>query len=430
MALLVIVGVLIFFLLFGSPVIFAIAISGFSYFLVKPEMIEIIGIMPHRFFSGMDSFIFMCIPLFVLAGEMMNKSGMMNDLVKFVQLMVGRVRGGMAYVNIFASMLFGGITGAALADVSALGPIEIEAMNQDGYPPAFSAALTATSAVQGPIIPPSIPMVIFASLTNASVGALFMGGVFPGILIGIGQAIVVFFMSKRRNFPKHIVDLTFKQKLAVIATASLALLMPLIILGGILGGVFTPTEAAAAATVYSSIVSFLYYKSVKFKDIREILINTAKTSASIYLICAFASIISWEMASEQLPAMVNRFVMESHLKPEMLLLLINIFLLLNGCWLSDTAQLILFAPIFTPILAGMGIHPVHFGVVMVLNVMLGLLTPPYGCALYLSAIISDQPLSAIVKESIPFTVVSIFVLFVVTYCPAIVLWLPRTLGLL
>ena len=429
MALLTIVIVLIALLLLGSPVIFAIAISGISYFFVKPGMLDMVAIMPLRFFEGMNSFVFLCIPLFVLTGEMMNKSGMMLDLVKFVQMFVGRLRGGMAYVNVFASMLFGGITGSALADVSALGPIEIKAMKEDGYSPAFAAALTATSAVQGPIIPPSIPMVIYASLTNASVGALFLGGVVPGIMIGLGQALVIFLMAKKRNFPKHETKMTFWEKMIVVQVASLALCMPLIIMGGILLGIFTPTEAAAVAAVYAAIISFLHYRSVKFADIREILLSTGKTTASIYLIMAFATIVSWEMASEQLPQIINNFVRDNNMSVYMLLFLINLFLLFNGCWLSDVAQLILFAPIFMPILEAMGVHPVHFGVVMVVNVMLGLITPPYGCALYLAAILSGSTLKEIVIETLPFTFVSIVVLFVVTYIPGLVMFLPRLFGL-
>jgi tripartite ATP-independent transporter DctM subunit len=429
MALLTIILVLIVLLLLGSPVIFAIAISGISYFFVKPEMMDMVAIMPLRFYEGMNSFVFLCIPLFVLTGEMMNKSGMMLDLVKFVQIFVGRLRGGMAYVNVFASMLFGGITGSALADVSCLGPIEIKGMKEDGYSSAFAAALTATSAVQGPIIPPSIPMVIYASLTNASVGALFLGGVVPGIMIGLGQALVIFLMAKKRNFPKHEISMTFWEKLLVVKVASLALCMPLIIMGGILLGIFTPTEAAAVAAVYATIISFLHYRSVKFADIREILLNTGKTTASIYLIMAFATIVSWEMASEQLPLIINNFVRDNNMSVYLLLFLINLFLLFNGCWLSDVAQLILFAPIFMPILAAMGVHPVHFGVVMVVNVMLGLITPPYGCALYLAAILSGSKLKEIVIETLPFTFISIVVLFTVTYCPALVMFLPRYFGL-
>ena len=208
-ALFTVVFVLLFLLILGSPVVFAIGASGLSYFIVKPEMISLISIIPHRFFTGMDSFIFLCIPFFMLAGELMSQVGMMDQLVRFAQLVVGRLEGGLAYTNVLASMLFGGISGSALADVAALGPVEIGLMTKDGYSPEFSAALTATSSIQGPIIPPSIPMVIFSSLTYASIGGLFLGGLIPGILIGIGQMIVVYIMSK--NFLSELKKLVLRK---------------------------------------------------------------------------------------------------------------------------------------------------------------------------------------------------------------------------
>jgi tripartite ATP-independent transporter DctM subunit len=215
MNILVTLGTLFLLLLVGSPVVFAISSAGIMYFIVQPDLWPIMGVYVQRFFMGMNSFVLLCIPLFILAGEIMNSSGMMKDLVRFAQLLVGRFRGGMAYVNVLASMLFGGITGSGLADVSALGPIEIAAMNEDGYDPAFSGAVTAASAIQGPIIPPSIPMVIFASLTNVSVGALFFGGLVPGILIGLGQMLLIKMMSKKRNFPKRTELISAKEALQI-----------------------------------------------------------------------------------------------------------------------------------------------------------------------------------------------------------------------
>jgi tripartite ATP-independent transporter DctM subunit len=273
-------------------------------------------------------------------------------------------------------------------------------------------------------------MVIYASLTNASIGALFLGGIIPGVLIGLSQSLVIFLMAKRRNFPKHDAKFTMGERLLIIKAASLALFMPVIILGGILFGIFTATEAAAVAAVYSTIVSITYYRNIKFSDIREIFLNTGKTTASIYLIVAFSMIVSWEMATEQLPQLIQTFVRDKNLSVTSLMFFINIFLLFNGCWLSDTAQLILFAPIFTPILTQMGIHPVHFGVVMVVNVMIGLITPPYGCALFLASVISNSKLNDIVIETLPFTLASIAILFIVTFSPNLVLFLPRILGLL
>lgn len=430
MNILVTLGTLFLFLLVGSPVVFAISSAGIMYFIVQPDLWPIMGVYAQRFFMGMNSFVLLCIPLFILAGEIMNSSGMMKDLVRFAQLLVGRFRGGMAYVNVLASMLFGGITGSGLADVSALGPIEIAAMNEDGYDPAFSGAVTATSAIQGPIIPPSIPMVIFASLTNVSVGALFFGGLVPGILIGLGQMLLIKMMSKKRNFPKRTELISAKEALQITRTAFFALLMPLIILGGIISGIFTPTEAAAVACGYSLIISKIIYKKLSFNDLKKSLATTAKTSASVYLIVAFTAVISWILAIEGVPALIQGWVAVNKPSPYFMLFLVNLFFLFNGMWLSDTAQLVLFAPLFTPIMVSLGIHPIHFGVIMVVNVMIGMITPPYGLALYLSASIAQVPLKALVRETIPFVSVSIAVLFLVTYVPLIVLGVPRYLGLI
>lgn len=425
MSLFIVIGLLMTLLIVGSPVVFAIGLAGLSYFIVEPGMWLQVGVYAQRFFLGMDSFVFLCIPLFIFSGEIMKRSGMMTDLVRFAQIMVGRFRGGMAYVNVLASMLFGGVTGSGLADVSALGPIEIDAMKKDGYTPAFAAAVTATSAIQGPIIPPSIPMVIFASLTNASIGALFLAGAIPGLLIGLGQMSVIFIIGRKRNFPKH--DLSFRLKEIVVATRSAicALLMPIIILGGILGGVFTPTEAAAVAAAYSLIISIVVYKQIRLKDCYQALLDTAKVTASIYLIVGFVSVIGWVLAAERVPSMMLSLVDAYSPTPYLLLFLLNLFFLFNGMWLSDVAQLVLFAPLFTPVLAAMGIHPVHFGTVMVVNIMISMITPPYGLALYLASTIGGVPLKDIVKETLPFTAISIFVLLFVSFLPYVIMFLPR-----
>ncbi|HPZ59972.1 MAG TPA: TRAP transporter large permease, partial [Bacillota bacterium] len=349
--------------------------------------------------------------------------------VTFCEVMVGRFKGGLAYVNILASMIFGGITGSGAADVTALGPIEINLMVKGGYKRSFAAALTACTAVQGPIIPPSIPFVIFASLTGTPVGTLFMSGVIPGILIGISMALVVAYLSRKEGFPASTQKYSIVEIIAATKAALVALVMPVIILGGILTGVFTPTEASAIAAVYSLAVTKFYYKRINFNELRTVLLNTAKTTAQIYLIVGFASVISWELASEQVPTMISNFVKGTNMGPYTLFFLFNIFILFNGMWISDAAQLVLFAPIFTPIFASLGVSPIHFGCVMVVNVMISLITPPYGVCLYLASIVSGEPMSEVTKESVPFIIVSIVVLFLVTYIPAISMTLPRLLGL-
>jgi tripartite ATP-independent transporter DctM subunit len=429
LALLTVLAVLFGLLLFGSPVIFAVGAAGLSYFIVKPGMWDMVSIYAHKFFTGMDAFIWLSIPLFVLAGEIMGAIGMTDRLVNFSRLLVGRLRGGHAYVNVVGSMMFGGVSGSALADISALGPIEIELMKRDGYRADFSTALTVTSAIQGPIIPPSIPLIIFSSLTNTSVAALFLGGVIPGILIGVAQMVVIFIMTRIHNFEKNpIPNLNLRLVVHIIAEAFWALLMPLLIMGGIVSGVFTATEAAAIAVAYACLVGVLAYRSLSVAKLWAVLDRTARTTASIYLIVGFATIISWVLANERIPTEINAVVADWQLELWVLLILLNLFFLFNGLWIGDSVQLLLFAPLFTPIVVALGMNPVHFGVMMVINVMIGLITPPYGMALYLGSIVGGVPLGAIVRQSIPFLISSIIVLFLVTYVPALTLTLPRFFG--
>ena len=430
-ALISIVGLLFVLLMLGSPVIFAIGFAGLAYFFVAPGMDSMLSIFAHKFFTGMDVFIWLSIPLFIIAGEIMTATNMTERLLAFSRLLVGRMRGGLAYVNVVGSMLFGGVSGSALADVAALGPVEIDMMKRDGYPRDFSAALTVCSAVQGPIIPPSIPLIIFSSLTNTSVAALFLAGAVPGIMLGLGMMVVVFIMTRIFGFAANpIVDLTLRRALAIIFEAFWSLFMPVIIIGGIVSGVFTATEAAAVAVSYALVIGLVAYRNLSLKKLWEILERSARTTASIYLIVGFATVISWILANERLPTELEGLIGDTGLPVWVLLLLLNLFFLVNGLWIGDAVQLLLFAPLFTPILAQMGVEPVHFGVIMVMNVMIGLLTPPYGLALYLGSAVSGAPLGRIVVASLPFLASSLIILMLVTFIPALSLTLPRLFGFL
>lgn len=428
-SLLVIVGLLFALLLFGSPVIFAIGFAGLAYFVVEPGMLSMLPIFAHKVFTGMDVFIWLSIPLFIMAGEIMTAIGMTDRLLGFSRLLVGRFRGGLAYVNVVGSMLFGGVSGSALADISALGPVEIQMMKKDGYKTDFAAALTVCSAVQGPIIPPSIPFIIFSSLTQTSVASLFLAGAVPGMLMGLALMSVVFVMARRGNFPANPFDnLSLRRVLSIVLEATWALLMPIIIIGGIVSGIFTATEAAAVAVAYAVLVGLLAYRNLTLAMFWRIADRTVRTSASIYLIVGFATVISWILANERLPSELGALIDGANIPLWVLLLLINVFFLINGLWIGDSVQLLLFAPLFTPILASLGVDPVHFGVIMVMNVMIGLLTPPYGLALYLGSAVSGEPLANIVRQSLPFLGACFAVLLLVTYIPAISLTLPRLLG--
>lgn len=429
--LLVVIGLLLLLMIMGSPVIFAIGFAGMAYFVVKPGMFGMLDVFAHKFFTGMDVFIWLSIPLFVIAGEIMTAIGMTDRLVQLSRLMVGRLRGGLAYVNVVGSMLFSGVSGSALADISALGPVEIKMMEKDGYRKDFSAALTVSSAIQGPIIPPSIPLIVFSALTNTSVAALFLAGAVPGILLGLTQMLVIFYLARKKGFPRNpILGLSFAVAAGIIFNAFWAIIMPVIIIGGIISGVFTATEAAAIAVAYALLVGTLAYRNLTLQAFWGILDRAARTSASVYLIVGFATIISWVLANERVPTELNALVHAMRIESWMLLLLLNVFFLINGLWIGDSVQLLLFAPLFTPILVAMGVDPVHFGVIMVMNVMIGLMTPPYGLALYLGSSISGVPLGAIVRQSLPFLASNLVVLLVVTYVPAVSLTLPRLFGFL
>jgi tripartite ATP-independent transporter DctM subunit len=427
-ALIMVLVILFGLLLIGAPVVMAIGTAAMSYFVIKPDMLGSLMMYAHRLFTGMDSFIYICIPLFMLSGDLMGYTGLMDRVVEFCRLFVGRLRGGVAYVNVLASMLFGGISGSALADIAALGPIEISLMESSGYKKDFSAALTATSAIQGPVIPPSIPAVMFASLTSVSVGAMFIGGVVPGIMLGLGQIVVIMIMAKKYNFPKDDTHYTIKQGLVITAKSFSALFMIILILGGIISGIFTATEASGVSVAYVLALDLLFYHKLKLKDFWAALKHTATSSASIFLIIGFTSIISWILATENVPIMISNWVSATNISPYLLLFLVNIFFLFNGMWISDSAQLVLFAPIFTPIFTSMGVSAIHFGIVMVVNVMIGLITPPFGVGLYTVASVSGCELKDIVKASLPFTLSCIVVLFIITYIPEFVLTLPRLAG--
>jgi TRAP-type transport system large permease protein len=431
MGIIILLSTMAIFLFIGSPVVVALGASSLIYFLVVPGKFAYLGMYSELFFNGMNSFLFLCIPLFILAGAIMQKNKMIDEIVDFANLLVGRLRGGLAYMTIVACMLMGGISGSALAELSAIGPVSTKAMKDQGYPPVFAAAITAVSSLQGPIIPPSLPMIIYASVTGTSVGALFLGGAIPGLLLGLGLMVVVAFQAKRRNFPKSSQKRTLKEIGRIIFNSLTSILMPVIIIGGIISGAFTPTESAAIAVAYAVIVTYtvaIKKNPIGFADWLELLASTARTTSQLYLIIGFALLLSWIFAIENIPSMITNLVTSYHMPVYLLLLVVNVIFLINGCFISDVLQIVLFAPIFAPIFQSMGIHPVQFGVMMVLNVIMGMVTPPYGTGLYLAAAVGKVGLKELVRETIPMICSSIVVLFITAYVPWVVLFLPRLLG--
>lgn len=415
------------FMLLGVPLAFNMGITSLIYFVLSQQDLSTI---PGMMFEGIKTFVFLAIPLFMLAGRIMNETGVTDRIMDFANALVGHLRGGLAQVNVVASMLFAGCSGSALADISGLGSIEIPAMEKAGYKKDFSCAVTAASAIQGPLIPPSISMVLFGAIANVSIGALLIGGAVPGVLIGISDMILIYFIAKRRNFPVNSSRPTFRELFRQFRGAFAAILMPIIIMGGILGGVFTPTEAAAVGVAYALVISYILYRSMGKKALLNILKDVAKLTAPVYLLVATANIFSYVMALEQVPDMIVDIIANITTNPYGIMLIINIVLLIWGLWMDSTPAIILLGPILTPLAQSIGVHPVHFGVVMVVNLVIGLITPPYGVALFLTSIVGNIKLEALVKAILPFFLVNVIVLFLITYLPELVLFLPRLFGLI
>ncbi|NLM94702.1 MAG: TRAP transporter large permease [Firmicutes bacterium] len=413
-------------LLTGAPIAFALAVASFS-FLSAWNTISF-DVIPQRMFGGIDSFPLMAIPFFILAGELMNATGITVRLVRFAHLIVGRVPGGLAQANVVASIFFAGLTGAGVADTSAIGSILIPAMVEEGYSPEYSAAVTASSSVIGPIIPPSIVMVIYGSTVGLSIGALFAAGFVPGLLIGLGLMVVCHYYAIKLNHPRRLEPVTIKEFLIGFKDAFIALLMPLIIIGGILSGMFTPTEAAAVAVGYALLAGVFVFRTLTFKSVMECMAKTARTSSIILFIIGSAAVFGWAMTVERVPQQIAELFLSITDSPAVMLMLINVFLLIMGMFMETGANVIILAPILAPIAAKFGIHPLHFALVMIVNLNIGLATPPLGVCLFVACPIAGVTLEELTKAILPFLLVEIAVLLLITYIPWFILVVPRMLG--
>lgn len=414
-------------LLLGIPIGFTIGVAGLVGMYMMANDVAMFTMAPLQFFSGLDMFTLMAMPFFILAGEIMNRTGITGRLVKFSNILVGNVRGGLAHANIIASVFFAGMTGAAVSDTAAIGTMLIPAMEEDGYDLDFSAAVTAASSIIGPTIPPSNMMVIYGSLMNVSIAGLFAAGFLPGILLAILLMIISSIISFKRGYPKGQKS-TFKDKLLGLKDAILPLLMPIIILGGILSGIFTPTEAAAVAVAYAMVVGFFILKSIKLKDLPEMFVNTAKITGVVFLIIGTASILSWVLAINQVPQMIADALLATTGSPAIILLLIILLMLVVGMFMDIAAALIILGPILHPIAVGMGMSPIHFGIVMVLSLNIALMTPPVGACLFVACSITKLKLSTLSRAILPFIIVEVIALFIVAYVPAISTFIPTLLG--
>jgi len=417
-----------FLMFFGMPLSFCMLFSSLMYLLIEGETPWLIV---QNMFNGIDTFTLMAIPFFMLAGELMVYSGTAERLLKFANISVGRFRGGLGYVNVLASMLFGGCSGSAISDVAGLGPLEMKMMEKAGYNKGFSVALTISSAIQGPIIPPSIPLVLVGAVTGISIGGLLIGGAIPGILVGIAQALVIFFVSRRRKFPKFQAKLTLIEILRTTFQAIPFLLMPFIILGGIIGGVCTPTEASAIAAAYGLGLILLYRRtSVDFRSLSRVFERSAVLSAAVLMLAGASNVFGWILAVEHVPNRFAELLLSITQNPWAILLILNIFLLIWGMMMDSLPAILILVPVLLPVADKLGINRIHFGVMVTFNLAIGLITPPYGAALLTGSIVTGLSIEKIVREMLPFIIASIIILMLITYMPDIVLFLPDKFGFL
>ncbi len=387
------------------------------------------GTVAEQLLNGMYSnYIILSVPLFILAAEFMNIGSMTDRLMNFCNAMVGRFRGGLAHVNVLQSIIFAGMSGSAIADAAGTGRMMQVMMTRDGrYTPSYAAALTAVSSVIGPIIPPSIPMVLYALVSDASIGFLFLGGVIPGLLMALSQMFIIAATARRKNFPIE-KPVPLRKLPEITWHAFPTLMMPVVLLGGIYSGIMTPTEAAAVAAAYALIISAGLYRSVSWSDFYRSIAISARTTSSIGMLIAGALVFNYVVTVENIPESVKALLTHWDLSQVGFLILVNVLLLLLGCVLEGTAILLIVVPVFIPTAQALGIDLVHFGVVVVVNIMIGLVTPPYGLLLFIMANISGEPLGAIVRDVMPFLVAMIVSLAIITFVPETVLWLPRLFG--
>ena len=411
-------------LLIGVPIAFSLGLSSLFYLFTNNIPLTVIS---QKFYSGMDSFTLLCIPGFMLAGALMNGGGITRRILNFCNSFLGHFRGSLALVNIVASMVFAGISGTAIADVCSLGSMLIPAMVDDGYDDDFSVAVTAASSVVGPIIPPSVPMVIAGSCVSISVGKMFQAGIIPGILLGMALCIPTYIISVKRNYPRH--DRAgWKVRLETTKDAIWAMLMPVILLGGILSGVFTPTEASIVTCVYALVVGVFVYKEIQITDVPRIVWENIRACASIIVLIGLANVFAYILTAERIPQMVANSILSITDNRSVVILLINMVLLFVGMFMESLAAILITFPVLLPVATAVGMEPVHFALMAILNLMLGLTTPPVGMCVCTGAQIGKISAFKAFKATIPFLATSLIVLMLVSFIPQLTLWIPSILN--
>jgi len=411
----------------GLPIVFGMLIGPGMQLLIEGK-VKFLTLIMQRLYNGIDSFPLMALPFFVLAGELMNQGGITGSLVRFAQAIIGHLRGGLAHVNILSSILFAGLSGSAVADTSALGAMLIPAMEKNGYTKRFAAAVTAASSVIGPIIPPSGLMILYAFVMNVSVGALFAAGIIPGLLVGISLMAITVYLAKKRDYPVASRRATFKEFVAATRAGFLPLLTPIIMLGGILTGVFTPTEAAAVAVGYALILTLFITRTLKFKDLGKIFKATAINSGVILLLVGAAVAFSSFVSLSQTPQAITKGFLSISSNKYVVLFLINILLLIVGMFLDAGPAILILGPILAPAMVSLGVHPVHFAIIMCVNVTIGLVTPPMGLVLFVASSLTGDRVEKIALEMAPFLLMELMVILLITFVEPLSMTIPRWLG--
>lgn len=407
-------------LILRFPIAFSLGLSCLVYVLFKG--IPLI-ILPMKMYSGIDVFILLSIPGFILSGNLMNHGGLTEKIISFCNHLLGHIRGGLGLANVGASMLFAGISGTAVSDTASIGSVMIPAMKKEGYDTGFSCAVTASSSTVGPIIPPSVPMIIAATLSGLSVGKLFLAGAIPGFLLGVGLMLVVYFISLKKKYPKHPRS-SIKQIALGFIDTFWAILMTFIIIFGIVGGIFTPTEASIVAVIYALLVGKFIYKKLSWRNLPVIILDSMKTSASLMILVGFANLFGWILITERLPQLISSEILGFTTNKYLVLLFINLLLIFIGTFMETIAALLILFPILMKVAVTVDVDPIHFAVIAVLNLMIGLTTPPVGVCLFVASSIGKISISKVSKASLPFLFVSLFVLTLVTLFPQISLFLP------
>jgi C4-dicarboxylate transporter DctM subunit len=410
----------------GLPIGMAMIASSVMYLFISGQDV---GIASEQILNGLtNSYTLLAIPLFILASELMNLGSLSDRLLGWCNALVGRFKGGLGHVNVVSSLIFSGMSGSAIADMVGVGKLTMEMMMKNNrYTPAYSAAITAATAVIGPIVPPSIPLVLYALISDTSIGYLFAAGVVPGLIMTAVMMGLNAYLANKRNFPVE-PPVPMREMLPLTWQALPALMMPVVLLGGIYSGVMTPTESAAVAALYTLVVSIVLYRSVTPRGMYTSLLNSGRQMASVGLLIAGALVFNYVVTKEEVPKDVQMFLSQFNLSKEGFLLLINVVLLVLGALLEGGTILLVIVPIFIPAARALGIDMVHFGLVVTVNLMIGLITPPYGLLLFIASSLSKAPLIDVIKETIPWIVVLVAALLVMTYVPETVLWLPKLLG--